>query len=70
MTNGPVFRHIVDLAQPLVSWTIVPPWNSAAFPATGERDLRGRWANHDYVPLHMDWAEVERVAVDRTRLSP
>jgi penicillin amidase len=70
VVHGPVFRHVVDLAQPLLSWTVVPPWNSSAFPASGDRDLRARWANHAYVPLHMDWAEVERAAMDRTRLSP
>jgi penicillin amidase len=70
VTHGPVFRHVVDLARPLVSFAVVPPWNSAAFPAGGERDLRARWANHGYVPLHLDWARVEAAAFDRVRLAP
>jgi penicillin amidase len=70
VTHGPVFRHVVDLSRPLVSWTVVPPWNSAAFPGAGDRDLRAKWADHAYVPLHMDWAQIERVAMDHTTLTP
>jgi penicillin G amidase len=70
VTHGPVFRHVVDLASPLVSYAVVPPWNSTAFPPRGELDLRARWANHGYVPLHLDWTRIERVAMDRVRLAP
>ena len=70
VVHGPAFRHVVDLARPLVSYGVVPPWNSAAFAPTGERDLRVPWANHAYVPFHMDWARIEAVALDRVRLSP
>jgi len=70
VTHGPVFRHVVDLARPLVSYAVVPPWNSAAFPPSGDRDLRARWANHGYVPLHLDRARIEEAAFDRVRLAP
>jgi acyl-homoserine lactone acylase PvdQ len=70
VTHGPVFRHVVDLARPQLSWAVVPPWNSAAFPVTGDRDLRARWVQHDYIPLHMDWAKIEQVAMDRVTLQP
>jgi penicillin amidase len=70
VVHGPAFRHVVDLAQPLLSLGVVPPWNSAAFPGSGERDLRARWAAHGYVPFHMDWARIEAVAMHRVRLVP
>ena len=70
VVHGPAFRHVVDLARPLVSYGVVAPWNSAAFAPMGERDLRVPWANHAYVPFHMDWARIDAVALDRVRLSP
>lgn len=70
VTHGPVFRHVVDLARPHLSWAVVPPWNSVAFPVSGDLDHRGRWASHGYIPLHMDWARIEEVAMDRTSLAP
>jgi penicillin amidase len=66
---GPAFRHVVDLADSLTSWMIVPPWNAAD--GNGHStDLRGRWASHDYVPLRMDWALIEREGAARVTLSP
>ncbi len=70
VAHGPVFRHVVDLSRPRVSYAVVPPWNSAAFTASGDRDLRARWANHGYVPLHMDWARISAVALEHVRLVP
>jgi penicillin amidase len=69
VTHGPAFRHVVDLARPLVSYGVVPPWNSAAFPPRGDVDLRGRWANHGYVPLLLDPARIDAVAIDRVTLA-
>jgi penicillin amidase len=68
VTHGAAFRHIVDLSQPRVSWGVVPPWNSAAF--AREADLGGRWADHGYVPLHLDPARIAEVAIDRVTLGP
>ena len=65
--HGPVFRHVVDLARPDVSYAVVPPWNSAAFPAL---DLRRRWADHAYVPLLLDPQRIEAQAIDRVTLAP
>jgi penicillin amidase len=70
VVHGPAFRHVVDLARRDVSYGIVPPWNSAAFTPTGERDLRHGWANHDYVPLWLDWNRIGAVAMERVTLSP
>jgi penicillin amidase len=70
VTHGPVFRHVVDLARPDVSYAVVPPWNSAAFPARGELDLRRRWADHGYVPLLLDPQRIEAQAIDRVTLAP
>jgi penicillin amidase len=58
-THGPAFRHVVDLADSLTSWVVIPPWNSAASGAHSA-DLRARWADHGYVPLRMDWTRIER----------
>jgi penicillin amidase len=70
VTHGPVFRHVVDLARPDVSWAVVPPWNSAAFGARGDLDLRRRWADHGYVPLLLDPARIEVEAIDHVTLTP
>jgi penicillin amidase len=69
VTHGPVFRHVVDLARPDVSWAVVVPWNSAAFTLPPERDLRVRWARHDYVPLYLDAARITE-PLDRLTLGP
>jgi penicillin amidase len=69
VTHGPAFRHVVDLADSLTSWMIVPPWNAAD--GNGHSaDLRERWASHGYVPLRMDWGRIEREAAARVTLSP
>ena len=68
--HGPAFRHVVDLSRPTVSYGVVPPWNSAAFPPRGDLDLRGPWADHGYVPLYLDPARIDEVAIDRVTLSP
>jgi len=70
VTHGPVFRHVVDLARPDVSWAVVPPWNSAAFGTQGDLDLRRRWADHGYVPLLLDPARIDVEAIDRVTLTP
>jgi penicillin amidase len=68
--HGPAYRHVVDLAQPDLSFGVVPPWNSAAFSDQGERDLRRPWADHGYVPFDMNWARIERTALDKVVLAP
>jgi penicillin amidase len=70
VVHGPAFRHVVDLARPDVSYGVVPPWNSAAFPPRGDLDLRRRWADHGYVPLYLDPRRIDEVAIDRMTLSP
>ena len=68
--HGPAYRHVVDLAQADLSFGVVPPWNSAAFSDKGDRDMRHRWADHGYVPFHMNWTRIEHVAMDRVVLEP
>ena len=68
VSHGPAFRHVVDLAQPMLSFGVVPPWNSGAFSDRGDRDMRHRWADHAYVPLMLDWRRIEAQALDRVRL--
>jgi len=70
VVHGPAFRHVVDLARPDVSYGVVPPWNSAAFPARGDLDLRRPWANHGYVPLFLDPRRIDEAAIDRVTLAP
>jgi len=70
VVHGPVFRHVVDLSRPDVSYAVLPPWNSAAFGAEGDRDLRRRWADHAYVPLYLDWDRASGAAFERVRLAP
>lgn len=70
VTHGPAFRHVVDLAIQDVSYGVVPPFNSAAFASTGDRDLRRPWANHRYVPFLLNWDRIDAAAMDRVTLGP
>jgi hypothetical protein len=49
---------------------VVPPFNSAAFASTGDRDLRRPWANHRYVPFLLNWDRIDAAAMDRVTLGP
>src|SRR5262249_2529509 len=66
VVHGPAFRHVVDLARPTLSYGVVPPWNSAAFPT----DLRRTWADHGYVPLYLDAKRIDEATIDRVTLAP
>jgi penicillin amidase len=66
---GPQFRHVVDLADTLTSWVVIPPWN-AATDRGHSPDLRAAWARHDVVPLRMSWPAIERDAAERLDLAP
>jgi penicillin amidase len=65
---GPAWRHLVDLAVADSSLAIVPPGNTGA-PAH-DRDHMQRWANHRYVPLHLDWSRIEAAKESEWRLVP
>ena len=67
--HGPAFRHVVDLADSLTSWVVIPPWN-AARPGGTTADLRAAWVQHAYLPLRMDWTAIERTARDDERFAP
>lgn len=66
---GPVYRHVVDLADTTMSWGVVPPRNGAGAPLSRETDLLGRWATHGVVPFLLDRARLEREAVERIVLT-
>lgn len=70
VNHGPVYRHVVDLSQPTLSFGIVPPWNTEAFGRSAALDHRQRWAAHGYVPFWLDWRRIEAIAMDRTTLRP
>ncbi|MGH7741258.1 MAG: penicillin acylase family protein, partial [Candidatus Eiseniibacteriota bacterium] len=65
VAHAPVFRHVVDLGNPRWSWAVVPPGNAA-----GAVDQLGRWADHGYVPLLLDWALVSASVRDSLTLLP
>jgi penicillin G amidase len=67
-THGPVWRHVVDLAAPESSLCVLPPGNAGA--GAHARDHLSLWANHEYVPLYLDWARVETAAEDAWTLAP
>jgi len=67
-THAPVWRHIVDLAAPESSLCILPPGNAASGPHVA--DHLARWANHEYVPLYLDWAMAEAALGSEWRLAP
>lgn len=68
VTHGSVWRHVVDLAVPESSLCVLPPGNHGA--GRHQRDMLARWANHGYVPLHLDWSRVETAAESRWTLTP
>lgn len=67
---GPVYRHVVDLAQPDRSYGVVPPLNGTASLKGTDADHRTRWARHGYVPFLLDPAAIAREARDRMTLVP
>ncbi len=70
VTHGPAYRHVVDLAIPDVSYGVVPPFNSAAFTPSGDRDLRRPWADHRYVPFLLNWDRIHAAAMETVTLAP
>ncbi|OGF04617.1 MAG: hypothetical protein A2W00_02445 [Candidatus Eisenbacteria bacterium RBG_16_71_46] len=70
VTHGPAFRHLVDLAVPESSLAVVPPGNSGERASGHARDLLARWADHGYVPLHLDWERVEAAKETALSLTP
>ncbi len=67
-THGPVWRHVVDLAVPESSLCVLPPGNAGEGPHA--RDHLARWADHEYVPLHLDPARIAAARGSRWRLRP
>lgn len=68
VTHGPVWRHVVDLADPDRSWCVVAPGNPSEGPQrTGLADA---WARHGYVPLDLRWDRIERMRAGEVRLTP
>ncbi len=68
--HGPVFRHVVDLAQPGVSYGIITPGNSGDPGSRHAVDRESDWANHAYVPFLTDWRRIERVKESEQVLAP
>ncbi|HUK65112.1 MAG TPA: penicillin acylase family protein, partial [Dongiaceae bacterium] len=66
--HGPVWRQVVDLAHPGLAWGVIPPGNTADGPHA--RDMLARWANHRYVPLAMDSADIARLRESTLTLVP
>jgi penicillin amidase len=66
--HGPVWRQVVDLAHPGLAWGVIPPGNTGEGPHA--RDLLDRWANHRYVPLAMDPADIARLTESTLTLVP
>jgi penicillin amidase len=68
VTHGPVWRHVVDLADPNLSWCVIAPGN----PSEGSlrTDLADDWARHGYVPLELRWDRIDRSKIGDVRLVP
>ncbi len=65
VTHGPVFRHVVDLANRDYSYGVLPPGNTS-----GSTRLLARWADHGYVPLYLNWEHIKAVTAERVTLVP
>ncbi|NOT34924.1 MAG: penicillin acylase family protein [Candidatus Eisenbacteria bacterium] len=68
VVHGPMWRHLVDLAVPGVSWAVLPPGNSGRGPHA--RDLLDAWSNREYIPLHLDWSRIDELKESEWRLEP
>jgi penicillin amidase len=66
--HGPVFRHLVDLADPDSSLGVVVPGNAGEGPHRD--DQLQRWANHGYVPLLLSRERIEAAKESELRLVP
>jgi len=64
---GPSWRHVVDLASDS-SWAVIPPGNAGS--PDHQKDQLQRWANHRYVPLHLDPSRVAAIKESEWRLEP
>ncbi len=68
VTHGPVWRHVVDLADPNLSWCVIAPGNPSEGPLrTG---LVDDWERHGYVPLELRWDRIDRSKIGDVRLVP
>ena len=70
VVHGPVFRHVVDLAERRVSWGVIAPANADGPWRGGGAEMRQRWADHHAVPFYLDWARIEAIAADVHVLTP
>ena len=70
VTHGPAWRHVVDLAVADSSLGVIPPGNAGDARSPHARDHLQRWADHGYVPLHLDWDRIERLKESEVTLSP
>jgi penicillin amidase len=68
VTHGPVWRLLVDLADPSRAWCVLAPGNAAE--GSHRTDLAERWVEHAYVPLDLDWSRVDAAREGEWRLTP
>jgi penicillin amidase len=68
VTHGPVWRHVVDLADPDRSWCVIVPGNPSEGPL--RTTLTDPWSSHGYVPLDLRWDRIERAKSGDLRLAP
>lgn len=68
VTHGPVWRHLVDLANPDRSWCVVAPGNPSEGPQ--RTALADEWAHHGYVPLDLRWDRIDRNRGGELTLTP
>jgi penicillin amidase len=68
VTHGPVWRHVVDLADPDRSWCVIVPGNPSEGPL--RTSLTDEWSTHRYVPLDLRWDRIERAKSGDLRLNP
>lgn len=70
VTHAPVYRHVVDLADPDRSWIVVTPGNSGDLETPHARNLLEAWAARHPVELMMRWSRIDSSAATTTRLVP
>jgi penicillin amidase len=68
VTHGPVWRMLVDLADPSRAWCVLAPGNTSEGPH--RTDLVAPWVTHAYVPLDLDWTRVQASREGEWRLEP
>ncbi len=70
VTVGPSMRQVIDLADPMVAYTVITSGESGQPLQAHYDDQVPLWLNGGYLRLSIDWKEIERSNWDHCELRP